>query len=166
MAMRPDRIALDLVDQNGAAFSRAQLMGRFSLVYFGFLHCRVVCPRSLDKISKILRLLGPLSAKLRALYISVDPERDAPEAMRRYLSGRYPMILGLTGEADAVEAAKRSMRVFSRRKADPEDPDGYAVPHSAILYLLDEEGRYLTHFADHLDAETVAARLKEALADP
>lgn len=159
MAMKPERIALDLIDHNGGAFTTAQLAGRKSLVYFGFLHCRAVCPRSLAKLNEVLRLLGPAHENLNVLYVSVDPSRDTPAAMKSFLQENYPAFTGLTGDQSAIDAAKASMNVFTRQTDDPEDPEGYAVPHTALIYLIDEDGRYITHFADHLSAEEIANRL-------
>lgn len=160
MAMKPERIALDLVDQDGAPFTVDSLSGRYALAYFGFLHCRVVCPRTLMKMSEVLRLLGNDAEKFRVLYISVDPERDTPAAMKDFLQQKYPEFIGLTGSRLAVDAAKASMRVFARHMPDEEDPDGYGVPHTALVYLLDDQGRYRAHFAEHLEAAEIAARLR------
>lgn len=160
--MKPDRIALDLVDQEGRAFSVAHLAGRRSLVYFGFLHCRGVCPRSLAKLSDIMQRLGPAREGFRVIYISVDPERDTPEAMKAFLSAHHPGFTGLTGPRDAIDLAKTSMKVFARRAEDPDDPEGYAMPHTALIYLVDEEGRYQTHFPDTLDAAAITERLTAA----
>ena len=99
---------------------------------------------------------------MRALYITVDPERDTPQVMREFLRA-YPRFTGLTGTADAVEEIKKSFRVFARRKADPADPGGYAVPHTAITYLISPDGEYADHFADSLPAADVAARLQAHL---
>jgi len=161
--MKPETVALDLIDHDGQPYGVERLAGRFSLLYFGFLHCRAVCPRSLAKIDDTLGLLGQERDNLRVLYVSVDPERDTPEAMKSFLSGSYPAFTGLTGSSDAVDAAKASMKVFTRRMADPEDPQGYAVPHTAIIYLIDDQGDYVTHFADHLTAAEISERLKPLL---
>ncbi|MBP7338911.1 SCO family protein [Niveispirillum sp.] len=162
MAMKPDRIELDLVDQDGGAFTIGHLAGCRSLVYFGFLHCRGVCPRSLAKLADIMAGLGPARDGFRVLYITVDPERDTPEAMKTFLSARYPDFTGLTGPRPAIDRAKASMKAFARRAEDPDDPDGYAMPHTALIYLIDDQGRYLAHFPDTCDAATIVNRLTAA----
>lgn len=166
--MKPDRIALDLVDHDGAAFTIGHLAGRRSLVYFGFLHCRGVCPRSLAKLAEIMAGLGPARDGYRVLYVTVDPERDTPDAMKSFLSAHYPGFTGLTGPRAAIDMAKTSMKVFARRASDPDDPDGYAMPHTALIYLIDDQGRYLAHFPDTCDATTIVDRLTAAspLPDP
>ena len=133
------------------------------LAYFGFTHCRVVCPRALSKLSGVLDQLGPRADNIAALYITTDPDRDTPEVMRDYLSDEYPRFTGLTGSTSAIDAAKATFRVFATRKDDPEDPDGYAVPHSAIAYFMAPNGDYVAHFADTVDAETITKRINAAI---
>lgn len=152
-----------LVDHFGRSATETDFRGRNLLVYFGFTHCRVVCPRSLARLSQVLDRLGEKADRIAALYITVDPARDTPDVMRRYLEA-YPAFTGLTGSAEEIDAAKRAFRVFAERRADPLDPDGYAVPHSAIAYLMDREGAYLDHFTDALDEEALASRIEQALA--
>lgn len=113
-------------------------------------------------LSDVLDGLGEAAGRVRALYITVDPERDTPEVMKEFLE-EYPRFTGLTGPSDAIEEAKRAFRVFARRKADPDDPDGYAVPHTAITYLIAPDGQYADHFADALPAADVAVRLQAHL---
>lgn len=159
MAVKPDRISLALIDQDGRKFGVEQLAGRLSLTYFGFLHCRVVCPRTLAKLGEIMRLLGQKRDQFRVLYISVDPERDTPDAMKAFLEDHYPDFTGLSGERTAIDDAKASLKVFTRRIEDAADPQGYAVPHTALIYLIDEEGRYMAHFGEHLDAAAIFEQL-------
>ncbi|MFC4945230.1 SCO family protein [Pseudonocardia sp. GCM10023141] len=148
--------AFTLIDDRGREVTERTYRGRFMLVYFGFTHCRLVCPRALERLSAVLDALGPAAEQVQALYITVDPERDSPEVMRAYLTA-HPRFTGLTGPG--IEDAKAAFRVFARRRPDPEDPDGYAVPHTAISYLVDPEGRYVDHFTDALTAEDLASRL-------
>lgn len=163
MAIAPEQIALDLLDHDGQPFTLASLAGRHSLVYFGFLHCKVICPRSLAKLATIHDALGPDQNNVRVLYVTVDPERDTPEAMRAFLEDRYPAFTGLTGLPAAIDRAKQSLKVFSQRVADPDDAGNYLMPHTAWVYLVDSDGRYVTHFADHLEAEDIVRRISTIL---
>jgi protein SCO1/2 len=153
----------ELTDHHGAAVSNEAYRGRYVLVFFGFTHCRVICPQALARISSALEALGPMADDLTALYISVDPERDSPAVMKAFLERRYPRFIGLTGSREQVDAAKQAFRVFAQARADDEDPDGYAVPHTAFTYVLGPDGCYLTHFPDHVDADTMAGCLRELL---
>jgi protein SCO1/2 len=156
-----ERVALDLIDQDGRRFTHKTLKGSPALVYFGFLNCRVVCPRSLAKIEEVRARLADAGRTIRVVYISVDPARDTPEAMKAYLAERHPDFTGLTGTQPQVDRAKAAFRVFSRRVADDADPDGYAVPHTAFIYLLDTEGRIAAHFPDIHSAQEIAERIVE-----
>lgn len=157
--VRPTQIAFALVDHDGRPVTLDSYRGAWLLVQFGFTSCRVVCPRALTKLSAALDELGPLAEEVRPLYVSVDPERDTPEVMRAFLTASYPRFTGLTGTPAQVEAAKDAFRVFARRRPDPDDPDGYAVPHTAITYLVGPDGRVARHWADTADAHTVASDL-------
>jgi protein SCO1 len=153
-----------LTDHFGREVTEQSFTGRYQLVFFGFTHCQMVCPRALAKLSGVLDQLGDLADRVQPLYISVDPERDTPAVMRAYLEERAPRFLGLTGSSEQSKAAQEAFRVFARKTADPSDPDGYLVPHTAITYVLDEEGAYLTHFADVAPAERMVGALRAELA--
>lgn len=155
---------LDLLDDHGRTVSLDTFRGRPALVFFGFTHCRMVCPRALGRLTDVLGRLGPLGDQLTALYVTVDPERDTPEVMRAFLDATAPRFTGLTGSVEQIERAKRSFGVFTRRADDPEDPEGYAVPHTAITYVLDPAGRYLAHLGDGLGTEQMTGCLAAALA--
>ena len=152
--------SFQLIDHHSVRVTDETYRGRFVLIFFGFTHCRVVCPRALAKLSAVLERLGPLANHLRALYITVDPERDTPEVMRAFLENAYPRFTGLTGTRTEIDAAKRAFRVFAERRPDPQEPDGYVIPHTAISYLLDPTGQYAAHFTDALDETEVADRLR------
>jgi protein SCO1 len=160
----PERPAFSLVDHHANPVTEADFRGRWMLVFFGFTHCRQVCPRALGRISEALELLGEHAAGIQPLYVTVDPARDSPEVMRAFLEGDHPRFTGLTGSAEQAEAARREFRVFARRRADPDDPDGYAVPHTALTYLLDDTGRYRVHFTDTRTAAQLAEAIRETRA--
>jgi protein SCO1 len=148
-----------LTDHDGRAVTNDSYLKRHVLVFFGFTHCKVVCPRALGRISAALELLGPTAEQIKPLYISVDPERDSPEVMKAFLR-TYPHFTGLTGPREQVDATKKAFRVFAQKKADASAPDGYVVPHTALTYVLDPSGAYVTHFADTVSAEEMAQQLR------
>jgi protein SCO1/2 len=152
--------AFNLVDHHGRAVGNATYLGRHALIFFGFTHCRVVCPRALGKLCRVLDDLGSLAERVQPLYVTVDPERDTPQVMRAFLEPSYPRFTGLTGSRERIDEAKAAFRVFARRVADPESAGGYAVPHTAIAYLLDESGAYVAHFHDALTENEIAERLR------
>ncbi|WP_439400046.1 SCO family protein (plasmid) [Bradyrhizobium sp. PMVTL-01] len=146
-----------LIDHDGRNVSDETYRGHYVLIFFGFTHCRVVCPRALAKLSAVLDSLGPLADRIRPIYVTVDPERDTPDAMRSFLQ-LYPRFTGLTGSREQVDRAKKAFRVFAQR--DPAADGEYAVPHTAITYVMDPRGRFVCHFTDALSAEEIAVRLE------
>lgn len=158
---RPLQPRYTLVDHHDRKVTEQDFPGRYQLVFFGFTHCRSVCPRVLGLLSTVLDDLGPLADRIQPLYISVDPERDTPGVMRAFLERTYPRFLGLTGPPEAAEAARAAFRVYAGRGADPEDPEGYAVPHTALTYLLDPAAAYLAHFPDVLAADELTGRIRK-----
>jgi protein SCO1/2 len=150
----------DLVDHDGRRINRATYAGRFVLLFFGFTHCRAVCPRALTRISAALELLGDLADSIQPLYVSIDPERDTPAVMKAFVAERFPRFTGLTGERNHVDAMKKDFRVFAQKADDPADPNGYAMPHTALTYMLDPAGDYLAHFPDTIDAQELAGRIR------
>jgi len=133
-----------LTDQNGKPITERDLKGRPSLVFFGFTHCPEICPTALFDISEILNRLGPDAAKVNALFITVDPERDTPEALKSYVASFDDRIVGLTGDPEAVRAAVRAYRAFAR-KVPLKDGD-YTMEHTALVYLMDKDGGFVGSF--------------------
>jgi protein SCO1/2 len=151
----------NLIDQDGQPFSDRDLKGKSFLVFFGFTHCPDVCPTTLFEISEIMRMLGPEADRTAALFISVDPERDTPEAMKDYLSSFDPHLRGLTGDAPSLAAVAKAYRVYYK-KVPLEDGD-YTMDHTAIVYLMDKEGRFVSPFSMKRTAEVAAAELRKHL---
>jgi protein SCO1/2 len=131
----------NLIDQDGRPFSDKDLKGKSFLVFFGFTHCPDVCPTTLFEISEILRNLGPEADHTAALFISVDPERDTPAALKDYLSNFDPHLRGLTGSAAAVDAVTKAYHVYYKKV--PLEGGDYTMDHTAIVYLMDKEGRFV-----------------------
>lgn len=163
MVARSPVARFELIDHHGKPVSETDFAGSFLLVYFGFTHCKVVCPRSLAKLSHVLGQLGDRAKRITPLYITVDPERDTPEVMRTYLEANYPRFTGLSGTREQIDAAKNAFRVFAERKQDPDNPEGYVVPHSAIAYLMSPDGSYCVHFTDAAEESKIIARIEMAI---
>ncbi len=150
-----------LVDHNGRAITDQDLKGRPFLVFFGFTHCPDVCPTALFEVSEILRKLGPDAERTRALFVTVDPERDTPEKLKDYLSSFDPHLIGVTGDPDAVSAVGKAYRVYSKKV--PLDGGGYTMDHTAIVYLMDKDGRFVAPFNLKRPPEAAAADLRRYL---
>ncbi|WP_374308891.1 SCO family protein [Methylocella sp.] len=151
----------DLATTQGARFSDAGLKGEPHLVFFGYTHCPDVCPTTLAQISSAFAALGK-DAKIGALFVTVDPERDTPEALKDYLSSFDPRIVGLTGTDGEIRAAARAFRAYYR-KNPPDASGGYAMDHTGVVYLMDREGRFIGALNLERPAADVAKELSAYL---
>jgi len=150
-----------LTDQAGRSVTDQNLKGRPTLIFFGFTHCPDVCPTSLFEISEVLRAMGKDADKVNAWFVSVDPERDTTAAMKDYLSSFDPHLKGLTGNPEAVAKVLSAYRVFSR-KVPLKDGD-YTMDHTALIYLMDKDGRFVAPFNLKRSPEDAATDLKRYL---
>ncbi len=150
-----------LVDQNGRTVTDKDLRGRPFLVFFGFTHCPDVCPTALFEISEVLGKLGPDAGKVSALFVTVDPERDTPAQMKDYLSSFNPRLVGLTGDLAAIAAVAKEYRVYVKKV--PLDHGDYTMDHTALVYLMDKDGRFVAPFNLKRSTEDAAADLRRYL---
>jgi len=128
-----------LTTQDGARFSLEHLRSHPVAVVFGFTHCPDVCPTTLLDWSNVLAGLGPDGDRLKVLFVSVDTERDTPEALKAYMSSFDPRIVALTGSAAEVAAAARSFDAFYEKVTDKEG--GFTFDHTIKTYFIDRDGR-------------------------
>jgi protein SCO1/2 len=140
--------AFTLTDQRGARVTEAALKGQPSLVFFGFTHCPDVC-----------KALGPKGDGLKTFFITVDPERDRPETLKAYLESFDPRIIGLTGSREEVDIATRAYRAFARKV--PLDGGGYVMDHTALVYLMDKKGRFVSSMNFERPPEENAKRIAD-----
>ena len=150
-----------LTDQTGRAVTEADFKGKAFLVFFGFTHCPDICPTTLFEISEVLNRLGPDAEQVAALFISVDPERDTPAKLKDYLADFHPRIFGLTGTPAQIEAVVKEYRVYAKKV--PLAGGDYTMDHSAVVYLMDKQGRFIAPFNVKRSAEQAAADLKRQL---
>jgi protein SCO1/2 len=150
-----------LTDQAGQSVTDQNLKGRPTLIFFGFTHCPDVCPTSLFEISEVLRAMGKDADRVNAYFVSVDPERDTAAAMKDYLSSFDPHLKGLTGDPQAVAKVLSAYRVYAK-KVPLKDGD-YTMDHTALIYLMDREGRFVSPFNLKRSPEEAAADLKRYL---
>ena len=150
-----------LTDQNGAAVTDQDLKGKPFLVFFGFTHCPDVCPTTLFDVSEVMRSLGPDADRTAALFITVDPERDTPASMKDYLASFDPHIRGLTGDTAALAAVAKAYRVYYKKV--PLEGGDYTMDHTAIVYLMDKDGRFISPFNMKRTADVAAADLRNYL---
>ncbi|MEA2975364.1 MAG: hypothetical protein QOF19_884 [Alphaproteobacteria bacterium] len=150
-----------LVDQNDRPVTEQDLKGRPFLVFFGFTNCPDVCPTTLFDISEIFRQLGGDADRAGALFITVDPERDTPAMLKDYLSSFDPHLRGLTGDPAAIAAVEKSYRVYAKKV--PTGDGSYTMDHTAIVYLMDKDGRFVAPFNIKRRPQEAAADLRRFL---
>jgi protein SCO1/2 len=150
-----------LVDQTGQPVSDKNLKGKPTIIFFGFTHCPDVCPTALFEMSEILRAMGDDAKRVNAFFVSVDPERDTQQIMKDYLSSFDPNLKGLTGSPEATAQIITGYRVYAK-KVPLKDGD-YTMDHTALIYLLDRDGRFVAPFNIKRRPEEAAADLKKYL---
>lgn|SRR5688572_27023490 len=152
----------DLVDTRGAPIAPAQLQGHPTLVFFGFTYCPDVCPTTLALLTGVQKQLAAEKnglANLKVALITVDPERDTPEQMGRYISSFGDDLIGLTGSAPEIVNAQKSFGVAAARVELA--GGGYTMDHSATVFLLDSQARKVAVFTPPLRPAALARDLQK-----
>lgn len=150
----------ELIAHNGRTVTEKDFLGRPFLVFFGYTHCPDVCHTTLFEISEILTALGP-QAKIGALFVTVDPERDTPAAIKDYLANFDPRIVGVSGDHAALDPMLREYRIYAKKA--PGSGDDYAVDHTTVVYLMDKNGRFVSAFNVGRKPADVARELERYL---
>ncbi len=146
-----------LTSSDGQPVTDRSFRGRYVLAYFGYTSCRDVCPTTLTAVADALDVLGPKAERVQPLFITVDPARDTPDVLRRYVGGFSPRLLGLTGTPRQIAQMQRDYRVTSIVHPASAPGADYAVDHSSVLYLIGPDGRYLAPIrADETGAKMAA----------
>jgi protein SCO1/2 len=167
----PAKEAFDfhLVDQNGKPFRLSQLRGKAVLFSFGFTHCPNVCPTTLSDLAKVNRALPEKERqKVQVVFVSVDPRRDQPDVMKKYVPYFDESFIGLTGtEAQIAEVAKAYGAFYEIAQNPGENQDNYSVNHSAFTYLITPSGKWkLIYNFDQLgDAKQMAHDIEQVLGE-
>jgi protein SCO1/2 len=151
-----------LTAANGAIMTEQSFRGRWMLVYFGYTHCPGICPVTMTAIAEVLEKLGPLAEKLQPILITIDPDRDTPEAVGAFVKAFDPRILGLTGTPAEIARVAKEYRVFFKKLPSPDTAD-YLMEHTSYVFLMDPAGRYVTLFTeDQTEApDDMVARIRE-----
>ena len=152
-----------LIDQDGKPITDADLTGRPFLGVFGYTHCPDVCPATLFEVSELMRALGKDADRAGALFVTVDPERDTPAALKDYLASFDPRVRAATGNRAAIDAAERAYRVYAKKVPSDKDKDDYSMDHTALVYLMDKQGRFVAPFSLKRTPAEAAAELRKYL---
>ncbi len=156
--------AFSLTDHTGAAVSQGDLAGKHLLVFFGFTNCAKICPAQMGKLSTAMARLDASGHgdSITPVLISVDPERDTPEQVARFLGRFDERFVGLTGSRRELTEAAASFKAYLQA-APPQGAGDYQVVHATTIYIVDPDSQIVGYIAGSDDAEAVAARVRRTL---
>ncbi len=152
-----------LVNQEGQPVDQTLLNGKWSLVFFGFTYCPDFCPTTLTALEATKQRMGPAGRDVQVVFITVDPERDTPKALKDYLSseGFPPGVVGLTGTSQQIADTAKAYRAYYQKVGEGE---GYTMNHSLTVYLMGPDGRFRSALAHDLGPERSAQLVQRVMA--
>ncbi|XP_011068324.1 PREDICTED: protein SCO1 homolog, mitochondrial [Acromyrmex echinatior] len=149
----------ELINTEGKTVKSDDFLGQWVLIYFGFTHCPDVCPDEIEKMTNVVNTLEKQhNFKIQPIFISVDPERDTPTVVDKYLTEFSDKIIGLTGNIEQVREACKAYRVYYSNGPKDQDED-YIVDHTIIIYLIDPEGLFVDYFGQTHDVEKIVTSI-------
>lgn len=148
-----------LTGTDGKPFDSASLAGKPHAVFFGFTHCPEVCPTTLNDLTLAFNALGDKARDLRAVFVTVDPERDTPEVLKEYLSSFDARILALTGSADDIAKVAKLYRVYYAKQ--PTSDGSYTMDHTSLVYLMNADGKFVGTLDFHEDSDVRVKKLEK-----
>jgi protein SCO1 len=163
-AQQPSAIGggFSLTDSAGRMVTENDFRGRFLLIFFGYTTCPDICPITMYKIAQALQLMGTHAAQIQPLFITVDPTHDTPVLVGKYAELFSPAIIGLSGSGQQIKRVEREFHVY----VGPRDPKTGAIDHSAILYVMSPDDRFLSALPENLSAAELAASIMKLTAMP
>lgn len=152
-----------LVDHKGQQRTDEDFRGKYMLIYFGYTYCPDVCPTALQVMTQAMDRLAPeTQKKITPVFITIDPERDTVKQLNAYVDNFHPSMVGLTGTAEQIAKTARAYRVYyGRAKSAKDETTDYLMDHSSIVFLIDPDGKYVTHFTHATPPEKMAEKLKK-----
>ncbi|CAN9175589.1 unnamed protein product [Alternaria alternata] len=155
-----------LVDHNGKPFSNEDMLGKYSLVYFGFTHCPDICPDELDKMALMYdKVVAECGNVLLPIMITCDPARDNPSVLKEYLAEFHPDFIGLTGNHEQIKDTCKAYRVYFSTPKDTKPGQDYLVDHSIYFYLMDPEGDFVEAIGRNFTADQAAKVISDHIKD-
>jgi protein SCO1/2 len=155
---KPPRPAPDfsLRGSDGSELKLSRYHGKVIALGFGFTSCPDVCPVTLAKLAQVRKKLGAAGKEFQVVYVTVDPERDNAERMRKYLTAFDPSFIGATGTAEQLAGVRETYGILANKQIDKKNPSNYLVHHSSFVYLIDRQGnlRAMVPFGGPVDDVT------------
>lgn len=155
--------SLELPDSGGQARRLADFRGKAVVVFFGFTHCPDVCPTTLADMAGVMKKLGPDAGRVQMVFITVDPERDTPQALDQYVHAFDPRFIALRGDPAATQRVAKDFKIFYEKR---KEGDTYTVDHSAQSYVFDPQGRLRLLVRPQAIATDLADDLRVLLKEP
>ena len=151
----------ELVNGDGETVTDKTFAGKPTLIFFGFTFCPDVCPTTLSELQGWIDTLGDDAGKLNYAFVSVDPERDTPEVMRDYVGAFDERIIPLTGTQEQVDGIVKAYRVYAKKV--PLDDGDYTMDHSAAVYLMDADNKFVGTIAYAEEEENALRKLRRLI---
>ncbi len=163
---KPFGVPFALTRQDGAPITEQAFRGKPTALFFGFTNCPEICPTTVYELSGWMNKVDPDKTRLQAYFISIDPERDTPEALKTYLTNVTDRVIGISGDPAKVEAMARGFKVYFKKvPTDPAKPNGdYTMDHTASVFLLDKEGRFTGTIAYGENPDVAEKKLEKLIA--
>jgi len=147
---------------DGKPRSLADFRGKLVVLFFGYTHCPDVCPTTLADLAAVMKQLGADASRVQVLFVTVDPERDTPEVLAKYVPAFDASFLGLSGDPAATQRAAKEFKIFYEKRPGGA-PGAYTVDHSAQSYVLDSQGRLRLFVRQDRIAQDLAEDLRTLL---
>lgn len=154
--------AFTLTDHFGNPVTEQNYADSYKLVFFGFTSCPDICPTELKKITTVLEALGPKAESIQPLFISIDPARDTPDALKQYVEMFHPRLIGLTGTPEQVKAAQKAFKVYAAKVDDPALTE-YTMNHSSFTFLMNQNNELVSLFTTGDNASDMVKEILQTL---
>jgi protein SCO1/2 len=150
-----------LTDQDGKPRASSDFHGKYQLVYFGYTFCPDVCPTTLAVMAVALDKMGVDQNRIVPVFITIDPERDTPAALKKYMAAFGPRFVGLTGSAQQIAQVEKEFRVYAKKQ--PMAGGNYGMDHSSVMYLMGPDGKLVSFYDEVTSPEDLAKDLKKKI---
>ena len=160
VADTPAAANFTLTDQSGHARSLSDFRGKVVSLFFGFTHCPDICPTHLARQAEVMRQLGPLASNVVVLFISLDPERDTPDALKAYMDAFDPRFIALSGSPEETAKIAKQYKIFWQKTPLPGSALIYTIDHTTNSIVIDQQGRARLIVPHEMPAADVTHDLK------
>ncbi|HKD48324.1 MAG TPA: SCO family protein [Rhizomicrobium sp.] len=150
-----------LTDQDGKPRSSTDFRGKYQLIYFGYTFCPDVCPTTLAVMAAALEKMGVAQDRIVPVFITIDPARDKPSVLKKYLAAFGPRFVGLTGTREQIAEVERQYHVFARKQSLQNG--NYSMDHSSVIYLMSPNGKLVSFYDGAASPDDLANDLKDKL---